>query len=111
MKQDEKQIENHILSWLKMHEIFAFKVKSVGTFDPIRKKFRSPSPWYRKGCPDILCCYRRRFIGLEVKTKKGRMSPHQKSFHEDLIKAGGVAYVVRSVDEVARVFEELDMVI
>ena len=30
-----------------------------------------------RGVPDILCCYRGRFVGFEVKTETGRISgPH-----------------------------------
>lgn len=108
---NEKQIENQCLSWLKARRYFAFKIKSVGTYDPTRKRFRTPSPWYRKGCPDILCCFRGRFIGLEVKTKKGRLSEHQKSFHQDLTLAGGFVYVVRSIDDLVDIFSCLEGVI
>lgn len=103
----EKQIENQSLSWLKARRIFAFKVKSVGTFDPVQKRFRTPSPWYRKGCPDILCCYRGSMVGLEIKTKKGKLSQNQKIFHADLKEAGGKVFVVRDVDELEGIFNDL----
>lgn len=104
----EKQIENQILSFLKSCGIFAFKVKSMGTFDPKRGMFRSPSPWYRKGVSDILCCIAGRFVAFEVKTPKGRLSDHQKLFLKDVESAGGVATVVRSVDDVKSFLEGLD---
>lgn len=104
----EKQIENQALGWLKSKMIFAFKVKSMGTFDPVTKRFRAPSPWYKKGCPDILCCYRGKFVGLEIKTKKGRLSEYQKAFHMELVESGGYAFVVRDIDELPAIFTYLD---
>lgn len=100
----EKQIENQVLAELKSKGIFAFKVKSMGTFDQATNRFRAPSPWYRKGCPDVLCCIAGKFIGLEIKTKKGRLSVNQKLFHEDCRRAGGLVFVVRDVDELDDIF-------
>lgn len=104
----EKQIENQVLSWLKFKNIFAFKVKSMGTFDPTSKKFRSPSPWFRKGCPDILCCYKGKMIGLEIKTAIGRLSMNQKIFHQDLQMAEGKVFIIRDVNELDSIFSPLD---
>lgn len=104
----EKQIENQVLSWLKFKGIFAFKVKSTGTYDQASGRFRTPSPWYRKGCPDVLVCYSGRMVGLEVKTQTGRLSVHQKLFHQDMEAAGGKTFVVRDVKELSFIFETLD---
>ena len=102
----EKQIENDILRWLSYKNILACKIKTVGTFDLKRGRFRTPSPWYRKGVADILVCHQGKFIALEVKTKVGRLSPSQKHFFTDVAKAGGIAVLVRSVEDVAKVFNE-----
>ena len=107
MDLSEKEIENHCLAWLKRNDIMGWKIKSVGTYDPKTKRFRTPSPWYRKGCPDILCCIDGQLIGLEVKTAKGRLSEVQKEFHRDLVKAGGKVYVVRSIDDLPPIFKEI----
>ncbi len=40
------------------------------------------------------------FVACEVKLPKGRISPKQKIFDTNINKAGGLAGVVRSVDEV-----------
>ena len=39
-------------------------------------------------------------VWLEVKTKKGKLSPNQKAFQESIEAAGGFYYVVRSIDDV-----------
>ncbi len=51
------------------------------------------------GCPDLLVCYRGRFIALEVKEPRGRVSKIQNKVLNDISVAGGWAVVVRSVDE------------
>lgn len=96
----EKQIENQILSWLKVNEIFAFKVKTVGTYDEKLGKFRRPSIWYRKGTSDILGIYRNKFLAIEVKSEKGRTSPFQDLFLHDVKEHGGIAFVAKSVEDV-----------
>lgn len=55
------------------------------------------------GIPDIICCYRGRFYGFEVKTEDGEPTELQKATIRKIQKAGGTALVVRSVDEVRAV--------
>jgi hypothetical protein len=59
----------------------------------------------RKGWPDIEIIYRGRFIGIELKTKKGRVSEAQKKCHDDIILAGGVVTICRSLNEVIEFME------
>ena len=61
-----------------------------------------------RGVPDILCCYRGRFVGLEVKTAKGRISVPQRVQNQRIRTAGGRAVVVRSVADVRVVLEHID---
>jgi hypothetical protein len=59
------------------------------------------------GVPDIICCYRGRFIGFEVKSDKGKATVLQELTIRQIIKAGGIALVVRSVEEVKSVIDSL----
>ena len=61
-----------------------------------------------RGVPDILCCYRGRFVGFEVKTAKGRISVPQRVQNERIRRACGRAVVVRSVADVRVVLEHID---
>jgi penicillin-binding protein-related factor A (putative recombinase) len=96
----EKVIENQILAFLRSRQILAFKIKSVGTFDPTIRRFRTPSPWYRKGVSDILGIYREKFLAIEVKSEKGRLLPEQREFIDEVNENGGIAFVARSVEDV-----------
>ena len=54
----------------------------------------------KKGFPDILIIWKGRAIFIELKTKKGRVSDAQKACHAQLILAGGLVTVCRSLKEV-----------
>ena len=57
------------------------------------------------GIPDIICCYRGRFIGFEVKTDVGELTKLQLAAIRKIKAAGGIALVVRSVEEVKAVID------
>ncbi len=89
-----------------MKGILAFKIKSMGTYDPTLKRFRSPSPWYRKGVSDILGIFNGKFLAIEVKSKKGRASLEQISFLSDVNKAGGLGFIAKSIEDVEQKLKE-----
>lgn len=106
--QEEKQIENQILNYLARNDIFAFKVKSQGTFDPTINKFRRPSRHYKRGTADILGIYKTRPLAIEVKSAKGRLSNFQKIFLQEWENNGGISIVARSVEDVQKTLGEVD---
>ena len=55
------------------------------------------------GIPDIIVCYKGRFYGLEAKVGKNQPTSLQAATIEQIRHAGGVAAVVRSVDEVKEI--------
>ncbi len=59
------------------------------------------------GIPDIICCIGGRFVAFEVKTDKGKTSKLQDIAIRNIVKAGGVAVVVRTVDEVKIIIKGL----
>lgn len=46
------------------------------------------------GVPDILICYRGRFVAIECKAGKGRVTALQQSNLDAIVRAGGVALVI-----------------
>ena len=60
------------------------------------------------GIPDIICCYRGRFLGLEAKLPGGRLTALQKRALERINRAGGLARRVESVDDVRDVIAQAD---
>lgn len=55
------------------------------------------------GVPDIIACINGRFYGFEVKTEDGKPTKLQLATIRKINDSGGVALVVRTVDEVKAV--------
>jgi len=90
----EKDITNKILKHLKsLDKCYCFK-EHGGSYGS-------------SGIPDIICCYRGRFVAFEVKTAKGKTTALQDINIRKINKAGGIACVVRSVDDVKNILKGL----
>ena len=61
----------------------------------------------KPGVSDILACYRGRFIAIEIKAPKGRVSTAQMQFLAEVKINGGLSYCVRSVDDIMDVIAEI----
>ena len=86
----EKAIEKRIKEYLKTIDgLFYWKVFS--------------GMYCTAGIPDIVICYKGQFIALEVKAPDGKPTALQVATIKRIRKAGGVAEVVRSVEEVREV--------
>ena len=53
-----------------------------------------------RGCPDIICCYRGRFVGIEVKKGRDRLSCIQTTQLANIMEAEGTTIVARCLDDV-----------
>lgn len=61
------------------------------------------------GIPDIIACVDGRFVAFEVKTETGRLTKLQEVTLGRIRDAGGRAYMVRSVAEVAGILKEMEV--
>jgi len=57
------------------------------------------------GIPDIIVCYKGRFLAFECKVGKNKPTVLQEVTIRQILRAGGYAMVVRSVDEVKEVIQ------
>lgn len=89
----EKVIENKIKAYLK--SIGAYYFKHHG------------NQFSQVGVPDIIACYKGRFIGIEVKNETGKTSLLQDENLKMINKAGGIGIVARSLEEVKQVIDNL----
>lgn len=73
---------------------------NIPTFDAKRNCYRSNTT--KKGIPDIIGFHKTtgRFIAVEVKNGKDKLSPEQERFLESLKTANGVARIVRNMEDV-----------
>ena len=66
-------------------------------------------PYGTSGVPDIICCYKGRFLGLEVKLPSGKLTELQKRAIEKINRAGGIACRVENVNDVKAVIARVDL--
>lgn len=64
-------------------------------------------PGSKPGDPDIVVCFKGRYVALEAKSPVGLLSPIQKARRDEIRKAGGIYEVVRTLDEVKRIMETI----
>ena len=94
----EHEIQCQIIDWLKIKRYFFFRFNS-GVMQGSYKGKRSFVRFGVVGAPDIFVIHHGRIIGLEVKSSKGFQSQAQILFGNELVKAGGYYFVVRSLEE------------
>ena len=83
-----KSVENKIKKYLFEKGIYYFKVHG--------------SKFMVKGIPDLVCCFRGKFLGIEVKKpgNKHGQTEEQKIHERNITKAGGTYLLVDDVNEV-----------
>ena len=95
----EKHIEKSILQYLnQVMGAFAWKNATMGVWDPRKKIYRTNTNL--KGVSDIICIFNRQVFFIEVKTKTGKLSEHQKHFIDECNERGVKAFVARSIQDV-----------
>jgi hypothetical protein len=95
MPQPEARLVAKIQKFLEDKKARSFKIHGEDTFQEV-------------GIPDLLVCYRGRFIGLEVKLQGGRPSPIQAAVLRQIVEAGGYASVASTVGQVANLLAIID---
>ena len=93
-KQKEGSLQERIQSLLKKRGAYCFKNHGDMTTEP--------------GRPDIICCYKGLFVAIEVKVDNNTPSLAQGIHCRKIWKAGGIAVIVWSTDEVERLLWLID---
>lgn len=102
----EKEVERSILDFLLLYPGKFWKNNSVGVYDARKGVYRKArSVHLINGVSDILGVMNGKFIAIEVKSAKGRLSESQKQFLHDIQEEGGIAFVARSIEDVKRNLE------
>ncbi len=104
-KASEHNIQSSILDYLARRGVFHFRNNS-GALPMQRNGQQYFVRFGAKGSPDIICVIAGRFVGLEVKDEKGKQSEDQKEFQRSLESAGGIYFLVRSIDEAMEAVED-----
>lgn len=86
VKIPEREITAQIRSVLKTFGVFHWKVwQGLGS---------------TPGVPDIVGIFNGKFLGIEVKAKNGKVSPHQQRFLDNINANGGIGFVAYSAEDV-----------
>jgi len=59
------------------------------------------------GIPDLLVCFRGRFVGAEVKQPGGKLRPAQRVVLSEIYNAGGVAAVLETVEQATKLLSAI----
>lgn len=92
MKQDENKVKKSVQEYLDSLGAYHFKVHG--------------SIYMRAGIPDIVCCYKGKFIGIETKDGNNKASELQLAHIRQIRKAGGIGFVAYSVENVKEQLEK-----
>lgn len=95
----ERDIQAACLGWLALQGALVIRTNSGLLVAEHKGKRRAVRFNNQPGCSDAVCCYRGRFVGLEIKRPGGRLTLLQKAFLDAVRLAGGLAFVVRSLEE------------
>jgi hypothetical protein len=71
-----------------------------------RIHFWKASDRYHPGISDILCCYKGKFLAIELKAEDGEPSVHQLQFLKEIALAGGEVLVCRTISELEEFFKK-----
>ena len=110
MKETEKHIQRAILEWGQYKRILMHRINVIGT--PLHKDGLTVyRPSRNKGMADIhatlILAGIPISVWLEVKTKRGKLSPNQLLFKDSVEAFGGFYYVVRSIEDVESALREV----
>lgn len=97
----EKDIQLAICNYLAFKRYFFWRQNTIPVVKP-DGSFRSMPKYSKTGVPDIILVINGKFMGLEVKTPKGKQSDNQFEFQMGLERAGGQYYLVTSLDDVIK---------
>lgn len=98
MSKKENSIQSEILDFLRGN-----KKKGIQPLGGYWLNFHGGSPYMPRGIPDIIGCYRGRFVALEVKRPGEKPSVIQGVTLRALKRAGAITAIVHSLDETKEV--------
>lgn len=101
-KVSEKEVQEAVCEYLTIRNVFFWR-NNTGAFCDNRGGF------YRFGAvgsPDIIAIVGGYFVGIECKSPTGKQSEKQIEFQKKVERAGGQYILVRSVEDVAKFFDQ-----
>jgi hypothetical protein len=98
----ESAIQREICDWLDTQNVFFWRYNNVPVFarsNDGKMRYRAMPKYGRKGLPDIVILHKSIFYGVEVKRPGFSATPEQVAIGDAIKKAGGVYWIVHSLQE------------
>jgi Holliday junction resolvase len=80
----EKKVKDKVVKLLKQYGVYYF--------------FPATHGFGRSGVPDVVCCFKGRFIGVECKAGNNTPTVLQEKEMADIRKAGGTTFVINELN-------------
>ena len=93
-KKEETNLQRKVQEYLVSKGAYEFKVHG--------------SAYMKSGIPDIISCYKGRFIGIECKIGKNKMSKLQEEHRDQILAAGGIHILAYNLEDVKKIIEKID---
>jgi hypothetical protein len=97
----ERQIQSDIKNTLEKMGYMVWKNLTEGMRTGGNGRAKNPN----KGLPDLSAIKNGNTHYIEVKTKNGELSNHQRQWHQKAYNHGVVVHVVTSVDDILNIFK------
>jgi hypothetical protein len=101
----ESKVQTAVLNYLLKKGVFAFRVNNTSIFDAKLQQYRAFAGL--KGVPDLIAITPPTakqcggiFVGLEIKTTKGKLSSDQKFFQDRCFRHNCEYHVIRSLEDI-----------
>ena len=91
-KQNENKVKESVQKYLD--SLGAYHIKEHGSI------------YMRAGIPDIICCYKGRFIGIETKDGDNKASELQLAHGRKIKRNDGIFIIAYSVEDVRKEFKK-----
>lgn len=100
-------LTKHALRVLDLNGYNCWRQNNAGVWDPTKKVFRKNSA--TPGISDIIGFHRKtgQFLACEIKSGKDKLSPEQTLFLDRVKRAGGLAIVIRTTDDIEQLNDTL----
>lgn len=88
------ELTNAVIDYIYRQEGFAYRAESSGVFDSKLQLYRTAP---KKGVSDIIGIYKGKFLAVEIKIGKDRLSPEQIGFLKNIAHCGGYTFVAKDL--------------
>lgn len=94
----ETKLQSKIIKWLEEHGAIVLRTNSGVFTGESGNRVQGTAA----GTSDLTCCWRGRFVAIEVKAENGTTTDKQERYINRVNASGGLAFVARSVEDVKR---------